>query len=278
MHTLALHEKTQTLAANLSQAIGRPVVVCSGQTSSGGTHYRLPGEDAKHYRWIPEITRYLSPFSTSKCSRREDHGKWGTPSFRSDFYFDLEPSKHLCLAFPLKEGERIQDFAKTVNDTTRLWCHYSETQIEASEESPEVVEHGLALFLQDMRIRRGKSIRIRGLRLMQTEAFQTPVDRQETWHLNTQIPNRTFEGEELPNTSFTIIRPPGYYSYDAVSLEEHSAYGICDRDPGACSVCHGKSGQRKHFGAIHVGAGSSLKGLICLDCFSDLADFLQGQK
>jgi len=269
---LAIHEVPEVMAAKLSEALGRPVLICSGKASYGGTYYRLPGETRCMYRGIPPLERYLSPLWSHRCAAREG----------DIYYFDMEPADSLCLAFPRKSDDSTLDednaqIRKILSDTAKLSLEIGGTTFPVDRNEAAVMENGLQPYIRRASVRRQHvPLKLDCVIMQQSTPFSVPEVAFTDWHENTVIPDTEHKGGVWADTGFTLLRPPGQYQKgeETAYQTDFSSYGVADRDPGGCIVCRGKSGQRKHFGAIHVARGSHLGGLICMDCFPGFASFL----
>jgi hypothetical protein len=276
---LTLHEDLDTIVANASRILERPVFACAAGSGFNGTHFRLPGEPESEYRWIGGLWRFLSPYAEpDRCVRRVDNANVeinGTVH-RDAFYYDLVKSSNLSLVCPLKEGEHGETLNKAHPEALAGLRPLNDSRFVCTAEHPIVIERGLAPYLHSTanHWKRTGNKTTFGLRFLVSDRFMVPAERRGNWHRSYYVPSGRMGLDFIP------VEPPGQYASNATLLPGHhdaSKYGICERDPGPCIVCRGVSGVRRHFG----GTASSAVGLICAACFpafaSDVSALLRSE-
>lgn len=253
-------------AAKLSDLLDRPVFICAGQTILNTTAnlYRLPGEPESEYRNLAPLWFFLSDYKESNCIKRESSPRGRQYDL---FYFDPTVSQSVRVVVPLKKGEsaRAEHIRGAYNQVgLRLDSNPGSKIPIVSMEDTELVENGLSNYVQTLRNHPRRPFQ--GISFSCSAPYQRPDRIETTWHLD-----KTVRKGNYSETPFQMILPPGGYNDEVKTLDEATRYMIIEQEPGGCIVCHGSSGQRRHFATLVFAPGAAPRDLICDYCFKAFA-------
>lgn len=266
MKFLATHEDLEAMRAAVEKSAEKPAFLVSDSVSIvdiSDCRYRAPGEDV--YRRIGRLELFLSQWENSYCLGFFDadgNAVEDPPRPLDGTYhrrFDLSPSSWVRVAYPLGAGVPIPGWNNPHFLAQNLPAENCSQFVEpfAWEEVPDVLKP----FVQPVRDPR-RGVRT-GIRFAMSTPIEAPREKRAVWHAGVDYP--------VYEAVVTSLQPPGWYSGTPLrSLLPMNCFGLVDRDPGACVVCHGRSGKRKHIGT-NRGKDCAL-GCICEECFPEFAE------
>lgn len=258
MHILNVNEDLEEMRDTLAAKLARPVYIAGADRLSNGTHFKRP-RSSKYTTKLGALELYLSTLTTSGlCVKRE---KVDSNSQNDRFYYDLKESPYLYLVYPtLPEDLKVDRYGKIFR-TVGLGSKFNPNDtifVTHGEKIPE----GLQPYVEPKKVRAGGAVKYLGVSFMRSELIATPVKLQEKWHRGLKA------GTDEGHTPFVTLQAPGWYNdQPIVTVEQVNRFGMLDTDPGCCTVCRGKSGERRHIAPVQAsGGGAYLGGHLCRVC------------
>jgi hypothetical protein len=256
-HTLAAHDDLEAKREALAAKLLRPVYIVSATCKSNGTHFKRPR--SMKYAPMGALELYLSTLTDdNRCVKRV---KVNDDSANDHYYFDLREADFLHVVYPMTDQEStlpgIRDAFKSVDLTSGLSpCE------NVYPSSGEPIPPELEKYLRSKKVRSG--VTRMGILFARSEAIATPNKLHERWHRGLRV-----EGKYAP--PFVTLQAPGWYHGKPITTVENiNRFGLLDTDPGPCTVCHGKSGDRRHIAPVQsAGPDAYLAGHLCRTCAKD---------
>jgi hypothetical protein len=240
---LSENQSLESIRKKVEEASQRPAYIASGCTKHG-TNYKFPGEDECRTDVNP-VELFLSRLTDKgRCVRGE--GKDG----KVHNYYDLVPARTLHIFVPMLPGENSVN-VKRHFETAGLHAEFNARAVIFSPKKYEVPAE-LKPFVVPYRRRPGSSC----IWFVQSQAIDSPDEVRHSWHLGAKI------------ADFYTIQPPGQYSNGEAPhyLVRNNGFAVANVNPGRCIVCHGESGDRRHFGMWEQHIATWIFNSVCLPC------------
>lgn len=229
----------------LSTKLDRPVYICSAMFVTG-THFKRPG--ATRYTSLGRLEGFLSQWDSGNCVKREG----------DSYYFDLQPSVKLVLAYPMTKGERDSRSGYDDFKAIGFGSGYARTVVYPTRDDHNIPERLLPYLTPYKSYPKTiKTIIQEGILFAVSEPVLRPEELREDWHIGIVTPK------------IATIQGPGYYPKDMLPFNYsngNNGIGITNRAPGPCVVCRGAKQHWRHFGVIAFGPDAYLTNLVCAGC------------
>jgi hypothetical protein len=246
MSILNLSEKQslESLRKKVEEASQRPAYVASC-CAKHGTHYKFPGEDG--YRTdVNPVELFLSRLTDRGICVRHERDEEENKVYS---YYELVPARTLRIVVPLMPREHKEDVRKHF-EAAGLRVGLNTASVSFSQKKHQVPDELKPFVAQH------KTGPLSCIWFAQSEAIDSPDEVRHSWHLGARMEN------------FFTIQPPGQYSKgDAPAYHvENNGFAVANVEPGRCIVCHGESGERRHFGTWKQYNDSWMTSAVCLSC------------
>lgn len=272
---LAPFESLEQYRGRLMSLINRPVYVIGGElydSPISSTFYRA--DEQSPYRKLEELDLFLSILRwhhtdgyMSADGVVREYGKANSKARACT----LAPSHYRCLAYPITKLDQIKE--DIIPGSFGVWnekdkVRYKDVGLHLGNilkipVNPGKVPAELLPYVRQMPSEYDQSKIITGIMFALSNKFEAPLVIKNNWSLgpDAEIPI----GNKLPTW---IIHAPGQYAlFPHMKRDSYCQYAIGIREPGACVVCHGNSGDKVHFGAVNASPELYLDGILCRVCF-----------